>query len=273
MLAGITLFAAACGNGATENGPSIAAIEITPPSLSLNPGSARPLSATARDAAGSPISVQLFWASADDRIATVSSQGIVTAVAPGRTQVAASRSGISAIVPINVSSLPAGLVRVFPTTATVTVGGTTTLTAEVLDAGGGPMSGQSVAWSSASPSVASVQNGVVTGVSNGTALVSAAAAGLSATAVVTVSGNSGGVHSVTISPATATVQIGRTVQLTAVARDASGNVLTGRSFNWTSSNITRATVVSGLVTGISAGDVTITASTGGKSGTARITVR
>ena len=84
---------------------------------------------------------------------------------------------------------------------------------------------------------------------------------------------SGTVASVTVTPATASVVAGSTVQLTATAQDASGNTLSGQSFSWSTGNSGVATVSSsGLVTGVAAGTVTITAATGGKSGTATVTV-
>jgi hypothetical protein len=81
------------------------------------------------------------------------------------------------------------------------------------------------------------------------------------------------VASVTVTPGSASIASGNTVQLSAVTRDASGNVLTGRSVSWASSNTAVATISSsGLVTGVGAGSATITATSEGKSGTAAITV-
>jgi len=81
------------------------------------------------------------------------------------------------------------------------------------------------------------------------------------------------VASVSVAPATATVTTGGTQHLAATLKDASGNGLTGRSVAWTSSNAAVATIGgSGLVTAIAAGSATITAASGGKSGTATITV-
>src|SRR3989441_8787182 len=69
------------------------------------------------------------------------------------------------------------------------------------------------------------------------------------TAVVTVSSVSE--PSVTGRPATATLQAGQTVQLTATPQDASGTPLSGRVVTWASSNPAAATVsASGVVTGV-----------------------
>ena len=81
------------------------------------------------------------------------------------------------------------------------------------------------------------------------------------------------VASVTVSPATASIQVGQTVQLTATPRDASGNPLSGRAIAWASSAPGVATVSgTGLVTGVAAGSATITATSEGQSGTATVTV-
>ncbi|MGN1131475.1 MAG: CotH kinase family protein, partial [Ruminococcus sp.] len=70
---------------------------------------------------------------------------------------------------------------VSPTTLNLTVGDTSTLTAKAVNIE------EAVTWSSDKESVATVENGVVTAVAEGTATITATAGGLSATCVVTVS--------------------------------------------------------------------------------------
>jgi len=66
-------------------------------------------------------------------------------------------------------------------------------------------------------------------------------------------GSNGGVASVSISPVSGTVTVGKTLQFTAVAKDGSGNPVSG-SVSWTSDDPTVATVgTDGLVTGVSGG--------------------
>ncbi len=72
------------------------------------------------------------------------------------------------------------------------------------------------------------------------------------------------VASVTVSPASASVTVGLTAQLTATPRDANGNPLNGRSVTWVTGNPALATVNgSGLVMGVATGSVTITATSEG----------
>src|SRR5213596_3470631 len=93
------------------------------------------------------------------------------------------------------------------------------------------------------------------------------------TATVTVAGCVAPVAAVTVTPASASVPQGATVQLTATPRDANGTALTGRVVTWGSNNTAVAPVSgSGLVSGAGAGSATITATSEGQSGTAAITV-
>jgi hypothetical protein len=82
------------------------------------------------------------------------------------------------------------------------------------------------------------------------------------------------IQSVTVTPATATLDPGQTQVFTAVARDAGGNTIT-TAFNWSTSDAAIATINSaGLATGVAAGSVSIQASAGGvTSGAAALTVR
>ena len=82
------------------------------------------------------------------------------------------------------------------------------------------------------------------------------------------------VTSVAVTPSSATlVSLGETVQLTPSARDASGNTISGKTFTWSSSDASIATVSSsGLVTAVANGSVTITATTDGVNGTAAVDV-
>src|SRR5207244_1302115 len=123
-------------------------------------------------------------------------------------------------------------------------------------------------------SVAGVDgNGLVTGGTAGSATITATSEGQSGTSSITVSNVPVPVSSVTVSPASASVSAGQTVQLTATPKDANGNPLAGRVITWASSNTSVATVTgTGLVSGGAAGSATITATSEGQSGTASITV-
>jgi trimeric autotransporter adhesin len=82
--------------------------------------------------------------------------------------------------------------------------------------------------------------------------------------------------SIFITPASATIAVTNTVQLTAtgIYSDGSQNKIQGENVGWTSAETNIATVTSpgGLVTGVATGTSTITASSQGVSATASVTV-
>ena len=81
------------------------------------------------------------------------------------------------------------------------------------------------------------------------------------------------VNSVSITPASVSIAIAKTVQLSAQAKDVLGNVVTGRTTTWTSASPAIATVNSaGLVTGAQVGTTTVTASIDGYSSATSIAV-
>ena len=78
---------------------------------------------------------------------------------------------------------------------------------------------------------------------------------------------------VTVSPATATVVEGDTLRLTATATNVYGQAVTGVEFVWASGDTAVAVVDStGLVTGVGAGEVQVTATAAGLTGRAELAV-
>jgi myo-inositol-hexaphosphate 3-phosphohydrolase len=81
------------------------------------------------------------------------------------------------------------------------------------------------------------------------------------------------VASVNVVPASASVEVGATLQLGATLRDGGGAPLFGCALTWSTSDDAIATVgANGLVTGVFQGPATITATSGGVSGSSAITV-
>ncbi|HXT17912.1 MAG TPA: Ig-like domain-containing protein [Gemmatimonadaceae bacterium] len=71
----------------------------------------------------------------------------------------------------------------------------------------------------------------------------------------------------------AALDVGKTAQFSAVAKDSTGTAISGKTFTWSSANDAIASVASdGTVTGKTAGSTTISASVDGKSGSAAVTV-
>ena len=158
------------------------------------------------------------------------------------------------------------------TVADIVVGQTAQLIATPRDASGNPLANRTITWSTSSASIATVStSGAVTGVTPGSATITATSEGKNGTRLVTIIPPP--VASVTVTAASTTLQTGGTTQLTAVTRDAGNNVLTGRPVTWSSSDPAVASVSNdGLVTGLTGGTVTVTATSEGRTGTVQITV-
>ncbi len=164
-------------------------------------------------------------------------------------------------------------VDISPDDPGVALGESLQLVAVPRSACGNRIADADVAWSTGTPAVASVSStGMVTGEALGTALVTASSEGVSASVSVTVTPPQ--VATVEVVPGQATIAVTETIALTATARDADGDVLTGRPVSWSTGDGGVASVTSaGVVTGMSAGGpVTITATIEGVGGTASITV-
>jgi uncharacterized protein YjdB len=166
---------------------------------------------------------------------------------------------------------PAASISIVPATLALVDAQTAQLAAVAKDTSGNEIAGKAFAWSSSNPGVASVTStGLVTGLAAGTATITATADGKSATAVVTVTMRP--VGSVVVSPATLSLDLGSTAQLTATVKDASGAVLP-RPVSWTTSNAFAVTVsAAGQIQAAGSGTATITATAEGKSGAAQVTV-
>jgi uncharacterized protein YjdB len=252
---------------------TISSVTVSPNTLSLTAGGTRQLSATPKDGSGNVLTGQtIAWSSADPAIGAVSSSGMVTAGHAGTTTITAAAGGMHGTAALTVVAGAVSSVSVTPGSASIVAGATQQFAASAKDGSGNVVSGQTITWSTSNAGVAAVSaSGLVTGAHTGTATITAASSGESGSATVAVS--TGAVNSVTITPASGSVDVGSTIQLTAQLADVAGNAVTGRTITWTSSSPSHATTSStGLVTGVAEGSANITAAADGKSRSAAITI-
>lgn len=259
--------------GAGGGGVAPYTITLNPPSITLSVGSTSQVTATVQDSLGTLIpGAVLTWTTGNAGIASVSPAGLVTGVSAGNTSIGAGYSGVSATLLVSVTTVPVASVQMIPGLDTLQTGTTLQLTAIPKDANGVPLAGRTIIWSSNNVSVAPVNGaGLVNALAPGVATITAVSEGQSATATITVVNVP--VVTVTVAPANDTVNVGANVTLVATPRDSNGTPLAGRVISWSSSNTAVATVnSSGVVHGVAPGAATITATSGGQSGTAAITV-
>ena len=210
--------------------------------------------------------------SADAGIAAVNANGVVTGVSAGETTITVTTEdgGFTGACTINVYNQAVTGVTIEPSEAELNVGSSTKLTATVLPENA---SNKNVVYSVDDESILSVdQDGNVTGLSLGTATVTVTTedGGFSASAEITVIPVQ--VTGVSISPKSASVDLGRTIQLTASIKPSNA---TNKNLSWSVSDETIISVDDrGTVTGLSLGTATVTVTTedGGFTASAEITV-
>lgn len=214
------------------------------------------------------------WASDNESVATVDSTGLVTAVSIGTANISVTTTdgSLTAECAILVTEIPVAVtgVTLVPASVDLYVDGTTTLVAEIIPANA---TNTAMVWNTDNPDVATVdQNGQVTAIALGEATVS----------VTTFEGNYIGytqvsvipkaVSSVMVSPASYALEVNQTIALIAtVEPEDAGN----KNVSWESNHPEIANVsAAGLVTAVSPGVATITATTqdGGFSASSQITV-
>ena len=252
---------------------NVASVTIEPSSATILVGRQATLTATTRDASGNVLGGRVVtWTSSNSLVATVSQEGVVTAIGSGAATVNATVDGKSGTAVVTVSLVPVGSVAVLPKSASLTAGESVTLTSVVSDQAGNVLTGRPVSWSSSAGALATVSSaGVVTALAPGSVTITATSEGFSDNAVVTIA--PAPVGSVTLLPTNVSMALGQSSQVTATVKDTRGVVVTDRVVSWTSSNTIVATVTqTGLVTAVAVGSAAITATSEGRQGSAAVTV-
>ena len=209
--------------------------------------------------------------SADAGIAAVNANGVVTGVSAGETTITVTTEdgGFTGACTINVYNQAVTGVTIEPSEAELLAGYLMQLTTTVLPENA---TNKNVIYSVDDESILSVdQNGKVAGLSAGTATVTVTTedGGFTASAEITVPAQVTGVR---ISPKSAFIGLGRTIQLTASITPSNA---ANKNLSWSVSDETIISVDGqGTVTGLSGGTATVTVTTedGGFSDSAEITV-
>ncbi len=250
----------------------VASVRLAPAEGAITVGETLTLVAQLSDAQGGKLERRdIVWRSGSEQVASVSERGVVTALADGSAEISAECEGQRAVARVKVTPVAVGSVTVAQPEP-LTVGERVALEVVVKDARGRPLSGRAVKWASSSPGVATVtQDGHLTGMSAGSARITAESESKSWTVTVTVQPVP--VAEVILEGVPAELAVNATATLKAVARDAKGAVLSGRQAKWESSRDKVVTVtVGGVVTARAPGQAVITAAIEGKSANAAIVV-
>ena len=233
--------------------------------LELVTGESETLTATVKpDDATDPT---VTWSSSNEKIATVV-DGKVTGVAAGSVTITAKAGDKTATCAVTVSEavIPVTEISLDKERLELTDGDTETLTATVKPDNA---TDKKVTWSSSDEKIATVVDGKVTAVKEGTVTIAAKAGDKTATCAVVVNKKVIPVTKVTLDRTSLSLAPGETAELKATVEP---DDATDKTVTWTSSDEAIATVVDGVVTAVTEGDVVITATAGDESATCDVTV-
>lgn len=260
-------------------------VTVTPATktLTLKNGVEPTFQATAKIEPDSAASEKIVWYSTDDKVATVSENGLVTAVGKGSCKICAAieDGGIVGYCEVTCKTVQVKEIQLNESACTMILLKDRTVQRQ-LKAGVSPTNAwkTKVSWTSSDPKVVKIdKNGVMTALKRGTATITAKAtdgSGVKAKCVVTVKNTE--ITSLTVTPASKTLTLKDGTKVTTkmkVTYKPTG--ATDTRVKWSSSNTAIATVDSdGVVTAKAPGSVTITGKArdgSGKKASATVTVK
>ena len=265
---GNAIITATSGNCSAEVAVTVCipveSINLSEESLTMNIGDSRTITAIIYPSDSTDKTI--VWASSNESVATVTN-GIIRAIAGGNTTITATCGGVSnsclvsVIVPVTSLTLSETLISI--------VQGSTYKIKSSIDPSNA--TNKTVTWVSSNESVATVVNGVITAISEGSARITATADGKEAYVNVTVTNNSGliPVSSLLLSQTDVSIKIGESQTVIATVNPTNADDAT---VTWISANENIACVSYGIITGKAVGSTTITANAGGISKTISVSV-
>ncbi len=249
-------------------------IALAPAPAQVVAGGQLQFSATPMDIFGNTISgLTLVW-TASPALGSMDATGLLTAATTVATgTVTVSSGGVSASASVTIVPGPLASIVASPSSLSVAAGGTVALSAVGRDQYGNAIPDAAIAWSATQGTVTSLNaEGTivqyVAPTAAGSATLTASSGSLSQTVSVTVV--AGPVAALAISPASPSVQAGKTVTLAATPTDVYGNVATV-TVTWSASG--GSVDATGVLTApTTVGPVVVTASAAGRQASTTVTV-
>ena len=267
-------FVAACGGGGGGGEPvrTVTTVTVSSPTSTPKQGDTVQLTAVARDQFGDVVpGTTATWSSSSTSVATVSATGLLQALAGGTVTVTATVSNVPGTLALTITPRVTTTVTVGSPTASLAVGEKVQLTVVARDQFGDVVPGKTATWSTSDAAVATISTtGLLQALVPGAVVATATIDGVPGSLTLMVVPAT--VASVTVSAPTLTPKEGDTVQLTAVAHDAFGNIVPGVTATWSVSDATLAGVsATGLLQTYATGIVQATATVAGVTGTVSLT--
>ena len=249
-------------------------ITLTPTNVTMAAGTQQQFTAVGNfDDGSTQVLISALWSSSSSSVLAIDQNGLALAVGPGSSTVSVTSGTVSASTSVTVStatlvslaiapansSMPDDATRQFSATGTFSDNSTQDMT-------------QSVLWSSAAPTVATITNlGLVSSLSTGSTTITAMLGSVSNSTTLTVSNVT--LVSIAISPANGRVQKGTSLKFTAVGTYSDGSTATLTNVSWRSSKNNLANMRrNGILHAKKAGTLTVTASAFGVTGSTSVTI-
>jgi hypothetical protein len=268
---------ALCIAVSTAAAQDVARLQILPANRAVAVGDSLALQVRALDARGNvvPTATIRFTAQGGRFQGGVDSLGVVRGGAPGTVPIVVlattpNGSPYSEKIEVRILPGPAARVVLVPTVTKLLAGQRVNVDAKVLTASGDEREGDAVTWTSATPAVVRVSDGVLTALAPGTATVTGRSGGASATMNVQVIPATG--VTVTISPARMSARQGDVVRFSLDVRDARGQRITGITPTWSFSPGHGSIDPEGAFVGDIAGKYIVTADLGMRDAQATVTL-
>ena len=265
-----------------NTGIPVTGVSLLPTIVTMNIGATSSLVATV--APVNATTQTIVWTTSNAAVATVSSTGVVTAVAGGTATIAAITADqgftVTCVITVNATTVPVTSLTLTPSSTILYPNQTATLSATVNPS---TATTRTVTWSSSNPAVATVtvtaastrvrpstqstQNAIVTGRTRGTVTITATCGSITSSVSVTVLPTT---QSITLVPYSLLMTAGTTSPTSIVFNPA---LSATTAITWSSSNPRIATVdATGLVRAVKAGTAVIRATANGKTGSRIVTV-
>ncbi len=252
---------------AQQIAPKLAAISVSATQDTIRVGDTLHVSALGIQDDGTTAELQdVSWSISSDSLASITadsenpSQAVLCGLAAGSVEAIAESEGFRDSVTITVTAADAVELSLNPSSLGLYPGETKTLQAVVLFSDGSSVEwNEDLEWNSSDDGVATVSDGLVTGIAEGTATIKATYGDIFAKAVVTVWPNE--LVSFELSPESSKLYVGASVTLSAQGTMSDGSTvdLEPSELTWISSDTSKASVSGGVVIAVAAGSASITA--------------
>jgi len=251
-------------------------LTIVPPTVSLPMGSSLQLQAIASfsDGTAQTLTASAAWQTSQAKVATVNSQGGLSAVGKGNAQVSATYQGATGSAAVTVG--PPALLRIAvgPSSSSLAVGESEQLTATGTFTDGTTQNlTQSAMWTSSSPAIASLSSaGKAVANTLGTVTISATSGSIAGSATLTVTPPVA--IALALVPGTLSMVVGGSNQFHAIRTLSNGTTQDiSATASWSSTEPSVATVsITGVAMAMHPGSTTIVAEDSGLTGSASLTV-